>query len=136
MSATSKGIMSQFPLRPWARGLSLFFALSMSGCHSWTPYVLDLGPNPYSQRLRVTTSDTRVEIHNARIENDTLLVGIELLRNRASAPFSVPLVQVKAIERRRYSRPKTFVLAAVAAAAMLAVAVAESFSNFSLSSSN
>ena len=107
MSPPKNGFMSQFTRRPWVRALSLVLALSLSGCHSWRPAGIRLGPDPHSERLRVTTSDWQRRVDGARIVDDTLLAGTAVIPRRGLVPFSVPLIQVTAIEEEVFSTGKT-----------------------------
>ena len=116
MLARSNGFISGFAHRPWVRGLSLFGAVWLGGCHSWHAVPIEtLGPEPHAEKLRVTTSDWRVVIENARIVDDSEVVGTELYNPRNRGEVTIPRVQVTAIEQTGKSASKTFALGLVAA---------------------
>ncbi len=113
MSATSHGFPSHYTRR-LVRLLSLFFALGLGACTSWQPMsVRDIGPSPHPDRIRVTTNDRSEMVANARIVDDTLRGDIRSNTGSVGGTMSVPLNQVRRVERSGYDGGKTKIAAGI-----------------------
>jgi hypothetical protein len=111
-------------MRAFRRAGLVLWALALTGCTSLRPGYLDGGPLP--REVSVTLRDRSVvDIEDARVESDTLLVG----RGRCPEHVSIPVREIESIRFRTLDAAKTVTLVAVSIPTLLFGMLALMFSH-------